>query len=71
MSDISQDKRITAEIFQELSPFEQNEVITAVMEYVQVNDLPYTDMKLYESALRMIEEDNFPVALKIEFVRDV
>ena len=63
-----QDIRITAKVFRDCSNSVQNAVISAIMTYIVDNDVPYRDGELFQCALEMIESDNFPVQLKMEFV---
>ena len=61
---------IDTEVYNNLTRFEQNEVISRTMDYIVDNDLPYVDRHLYETALEMIENGNFPLKLKIKYFDD-
>lgn len=64
------EKIIDTEVYNSLTKFEQNEVISRTMDYIVDNDLPYDDRHLYETALKMIENGNFPLLLKIKYFDD-
>ena len=58
---------ITPDVFNRLNIYEQNEIIIRVMEYIEQNNLPYEDGKLYETAVELIQDDKMPIRLKIVY----